>query len=93
MVSLLAAHAAGAAPIVITDLDENRLAMAKRLVPRVRTIQIQRDADAKANAELIKGALGCEAKLVIECTGVESSIHTGIYVCAPYTSQRDFSNC
>ncbi|KAK0921904.1 hypothetical protein LTR57_008268 [Friedmanniomyces endolithicus] len=79
MVSLLAAHAAGAAPIVITDLDENRLAMAKRLVPRVRTIQIQRDAHAKANAELIKGALGCEAKLVIECTGVESSIHTGIY--------------
>ncbi len=93
MVSLLAAHAAGAAPIVITDLEENRLAMAKRLVPRVRTVQIQRDADAKANAELIKGALGREAKLVIECTGVESSIHTGIYVCILYTTHRDLSNC
>ncbi|KAM0713598.1 hypothetical protein Q7P37_010560 [Cladosporium fusiforme] len=34
LVSLLAAHAAGAAPIVITDLDESRLEMAKRLVPR-----------------------------------------------------------
>jgi len=80
MVSLLAAHAAGAAPIVITDLDENRLDMAKSLVPRVRTVQIQRGEDAKANAEHIKQALGQEAKLVIECTGVESSIHTGIYV-------------
>lgn len=29
LVSLLAAHAAGAAPIVITDLDEARLEMAR----------------------------------------------------------------
>lgn len=40
LVSLLAAHAAGAAPLVITDLDENRLEMAKRLVPRVRTVKV-----------------------------------------------------
>ncbi|KAK4580433.1 hypothetical protein LTR86_000636 [Recurvomyces mirabilis] len=79
MVSLLAAHAAGAAPIVITDIDEHRLAKAKSLVPRVRTVRIQRDTDAKQNAEQIKQALGGEAKLVIECTGVECSIHTGIY--------------
>ncbi|KAK4550538.1 hypothetical protein LTR36_000117 [Oleoguttula mirabilis] len=79
LVSLLAAHAASAAPIVITDLDENRLAMAKSLVPRVRTVQIQRSEDAKASANRIKQALRQEAKLVIECTGVESSIHTGIY--------------
>lgn len=80
MVSLLAAHAAGAAPIVITDLDENRLAMAKSLVPRVRTVLVQPRQDAKANAEQFKQALGQEAKLVLECTGVESSIHAGIYV-------------
>lgn len=80
MVSLLAAHAAGAAPIVITDIDENRLKMAKSLVPRVRTVQVQRGVEAKAVGEQIKVALGQEAKLVIECTGVESSIHSGIYV-------------
>ena len=40
MVSLLAAHAAGAAPVVITDVDENRLAMARKLVPRVRTVLV-----------------------------------------------------
>lgn len=80
LVSLLAAHAAGAAPIVITDLDENRLAMAKKLVPRVRTVLVERGQDPKSIAESIKQKIGCEAKLVIECTGVESSIHTGIYV-------------
>ncbi|KAK3671677.1 hypothetical protein LTR78_008410 [Recurvomyces mirabilis] len=58
MVSLLAAHAAGSAPIVITDIDEHRLAKAKSLVPRLRTVQIQRDAEAKQNAEQIRQALG-----------------------------------
>ncbi|RMY53067.1 hypothetical protein D0865_05445 [Hortaea werneckii] len=79
MVTLLAAHAAGAGPVVITDLDESRLAMAKKLVPRVRTVQIQKADDAQQSAYLVKSALGAEAKLVIECTGVQSSIHTGIY--------------
>lgn len=80
LVSLLAAHAAGAAPIVITDLDEGRLAVAKKLVPRVRTVAVQRGQEPKALAERIVEALEGEAKLVIECTGVESSITAGIYV-------------
>ncbi|KAF5722462.1 l-arabinitol 4-dehydrogenase [Fusarium mundagurra] len=46
LVTLLAAHAAGAAPIVITDSDENRLAKAKSLVPRVRTVLVERGVDA-----------------------------------------------
>jgi len=79
MVSLLAACAAGAAPIVITDIDEFRLQKAKSLVPRVRTVHIEPGSDPKGNAERIKQALGKEAKLVIECTGVENSIQTGIY--------------
>jgi L-iditol 2-dehydrogenase len=80
IVTLLAANAAGAAPIAITDLDENRLKMAKSLIPRVRTVQVQKELDAHAVASSIKQALGEEAKLVIECTGVESSIHSAIYV-------------
>ena len=82
MVTLLAANAAGAAPIVITDLDENRLKVAKSLIPRVRTVQVQKDQSPNDVAANIKETLGQEAKLVIECTGVESSIHTGIYVSA-----------
>ena len=54
--------------------------MAKSLVPRVRPVLVHKDKDAKAISDDIKQALGQEAKLVLECTGVESSIHSGIYV-------------
>lgn len=80
MVTLLSAHAAGAAPIVITDLDESRLTMAKSLVPRVRTVLVQKGEEPQTIGERIKEVLEREAKLVIECTGIESSIHAGIYV-------------
>ena len=83
LVTLLAAHAAGAQPIVITDLDEHRLAMARDLVPRVRTVQVAREDTPEVLGSKIVSALGEEAKLVLECTGVESSIHAGIYVSQP----------
>ncbi|KAI6836425.1 GroES-like protein [Hortaea werneckii] len=79
LVSLLAAHAAGAAPIVITDMDSSRLERAKQFVPRVRTVQVDKEQDAKDIGARITEALGTKAKLVLECTGVESSIHAGIY--------------
>lgn len=80
LVTLLAAHAAGAAPLVITDIDDSRLEMAKRLVPRVRTVKVESGVGPEDVAEKIKKALGREAGLVLECTGVESSIHSAIYV-------------
>lgn len=80
LTTLLAANAAGAEPILITDLDESRLAKAKDLVPRVRTVLVERGQDAKTIADKIVEGLGQQAKLVLECTGVESSIHSAIYV-------------
>jgi L-iditol 2-dehydrogenase len=80
LVTLLAAHAAGAAPIVITDIDENRLAKAKELVPRVQTVHVQKQETSQELGARIVKELGQEAKLVLECTGVESSVHAGIYV-------------
>jgi len=81
LVTLLAAHAAGAAPIVITDIDQNRLTRAKELVPRVRTVLVGgAGEDAKTLGARMVDALGVEAKLVLECTGVESSIQAAIYV-------------
>lgn len=88
LVTLLAAHAAGAAPIVITDLDEHRLNKAKELVPRVRTVLIERHAEPKSIGRQIKDSLGEEAQLVLECTGVESSIQAGIYVSTLQTVLR-----
>ncbi|KAH7162015.1 L-arabinitol 4-dehydrogenase [Dactylonectria estremocensis] len=79
--TLLAANAAGANPIVITDINENRLQIAKKLIPRVKTVQIMPGQTPTEAAEKIKAALGQEAKLVLECTGVESSVVSGIYSC------------
>lgn len=80
LVTLLAAHAAGANPITVVDLDTNRLEMAKQLVPRIETVQVTMGEAPKDVAAKIKGVLGCEAKLVFECTGVESSVQSAIYV-------------
>ena len=80
LVTLLAANAAGAEPIVITDLDQNRLAKAKELVPRVRPVKVEKGESSLELGQRIIKELGQEAKLVMECTGVESSVHAGIYV-------------
>lgn len=86
LVTLLAANAAGAEPIVITDVDENRLRKARELVGRVRTVKVEIGEEAKDVGERIVDALGGEAKLVMECTGVESSVQAGIYVSCPSLS-------
>lgn len=80
LVTLLAASAAGAEPIVITDIDENRLAKAKDLIPRVRPVAVSKQESPQELGQRIVKELGQEAELVLECTGVESSVHAGIYV-------------
>lgn len=80
LIMLLAASAAGAEPIVITDIDENRLSKAKELVPRVHPVHVQKQESPQHLGARIVRELGQEAKLVLECTGVESSVHAGIYV-------------
>ena len=80
LVTLLAAHSAGANPIAIIDLDEHRLSVAKSLVPRVKTIQVQPGMPPKEVAAQAVSALGHGTKIAFECTGVESSVHSAIYV-------------
>jgi L-iditol 2-dehydrogenase len=79
-VSLLSARAAGAEPIVITDLFQSRLDFAKKLVPGVRTVLIERGSTPKESAHKIKAVAECAMKVAIECSGVESSIHTAVHV-------------
>ncbi|WOO80325.1 L-arabinitol 4-dehydrogenase [Vanrija pseudolonga] len=88
LVSLLAARAAGAAPIVITDLFQSRLDFAKTLVPNVRTVKIERGWTPEETAAKIKAAAATPGgagvnegglRLALECTGVESSIRTAIH--------------
>ncbi|RSH82862.1 hypothetical protein EHS25_005852 [Saitozyma podzolica] len=79
LVTLLASHAAGCSPIVITDLVPSRLEFAKSLVPTVRTVLIQRGQSDLEVAKLIKDAAGTELRVALECTGFESSIRAGIF--------------
>lgn len=93
LVTLLAANAAGAEPIVITDIDQNRLAKAKELVPRVRPVLVQKQESAQELGQRVIDKLGQEAKLVLECTGVESSVHAGIYVSDTEPSPPELEDC
>jgi L-iditol 2-dehydrogenase len=84
LVTLLCAAAAGCEPLIITDLDEGRLKWAKKLVPRVHTIRIDRGEKPRDVAEKIKPLGGLEGiQCAMECTGVESSVSTAIYVISP----------
>ena len=80
LVSLLSARAAGAEPIVITDLFQSRLDFAKQMIPRVKTLLIEKGWSPLEVAAKVKGIAGVPLKLALECTGVQSSIHSAIYV-------------
>jgi L-iditol 2-dehydrogenase len=79
LVSAVLARAAGAAPIAITDISESRLDFAKKLVPSIRTILVERGVSAEEVAHRAVEAMGVQPRVAIECTGVESSIATAIY--------------
>lgn len=81
LVSLLAARAAGAAPIIITDIAQSRLDFAKTLVPGVKTILVERGVEPKDVAAKIKAEAGLPLgmSVALECTGVESSVQTAIF--------------
>ncbi|KAJ9661914.1 L-arabinitol 4-dehydrogenase [Neophaeococcomyces mojaviensis] len=82
LITLLCAQAAGACPILITDIDEGRLKFAKELVPRVKTYLIPRGKSPEQCAEEIIQAMGGnKPRVAMECTGVESSVNTAIYSC------------
>lgn len=84
LITLLCARAAGAEPIVITDIDQGRLDFAKSLVadkPGVlKTYLVTRGKSEEELSEGIKEALGgIEPDVALECTGVESSIGAAIH--------------
>jgi L-iditol 2-dehydrogenase len=88
LITLLSARAAGATPIVITDIDEGRLAFAKSLAPEVRTYKVEIGKTPEETADGIINAIndgqgsGPDAlrpRLALECTGVESSIASAIW--------------
>ena len=79
LITLLCCNAAGAEPIVITDIDEGRLKFAKDLAPRVRIYKVERGVSAEQVGQDIIKAAGVKIGIAMECTGVESSIASAIW--------------
>ncbi|KAF2664172.1 GroES-like protein [Microthyrium microscopicum] len=75
LVTALCARAAGCEPLVITDIDEGRLAFAKETIAGVRPIKVNIGESAEDFAARVVEAMdGQEPAIAMECTGVESSI-------------------
>lgn len=80
LVTLACVKAAGAEPIVITDIDEGRLAFAKEFCPSVRTLKVEfSDTPEQFAEKAVELADGVEPAVVMECTGVESSVSGAIH--------------
>lgn len=79
LMTLLCCRAAGACPIVITDIDEGRLAFARELVPSVITHKAGRGTAEEEAAAIVRSFGGVEPAVAMECTGVEPSIASAVW--------------
>ncbi|KAK9449620.1 chaperonin 10-like protein [Limtongia smithiae] len=83
LIALEVARASGATPIVISDIAPQRLEFAKKFVPRAKTYLVDTTKTPQENALQIRGLFGeteYEAPpVVLECTGVESSVVTACF--------------
>lgn len=97
LIALAAAKASGAWPLVITDVNDSRLAFARSLIPGVRTYLVTMSKTPLQCSEEIRNLYGVAPRdvekglaspdeyrapaTVLECTGMESSIITAAYAC------------
>jgi len=82
LVTLACVKAAGACPIVITDIDQGRLDFAKQFCPGVKTHKVEFSHSVEDFAKaVIELGEGNEPAVAMECTGVESSIAGAIQAC------------
>lgn len=79
LITLLCCKAAGACPLVITDIDEGRLKFAKELCPSVITHKVERATPEESAQAIVASFGGIEPAVAIECTGVESSVASAIW--------------
>ncbi|KAI1501144.1 GroES-like protein [Biscogniauxia marginata] len=79
LITLLCCQAAGACPLVITDIDEGRLKFAKELCPSVITHKVERLSAEDSAKAIVASFGGIEPAVAMECTGVESSVAAAIW--------------
>ena len=80
LVTLLCCRAAGACPLVVTDIDEGRLKFAQELCPSAQGVLVRPGTGAEETAAEIVAAMGgLEPALAVDCTGAEPSIAAAIW--------------
>ncbi|SPC65510.1 probable xylitol dehydrogenase [Ustilago sp. UG-2017b] len=95
VVQLLCASAAGATPIVITDVVQDRLGFAQKIVPGTFTYKVDPKLSPLESATKIckvfsrasgkhiaEGQKDVQPAITMECTGIESSVQTASYATA-----------
>ncbi|BFZ21761.1 hypothetical protein BsWGS_24800 [Bradybaena similaris] len=80
LLTLQSAKALGARKVLVVDINEKRLELAKSLGADV-IFNSSGHTDPEKTAEAIKAALEEEADLGVECTGAPGTINTAIYAC------------
>ncbi|CAD6195067.1 unnamed protein product [Caenorhabditis auriculariae] len=76
VLNMMTAKAAGAGRVIVTDLDDSRLALAKKLgADEVINVRNKRVVDIRAEIIL---AMGSEPDISIECTGAQPCVETAI---------------
>ncbi|XP_037948379.1 sorbitol dehydrogenase [Teleopsis dalmanni] len=78
LVTLLTAKAMGASVILITDLVQNRLDVAKEL-GATHTLLLNKNDTAENTASIIHKMLGTDPDKSIDCCGAESTTRLGIF--------------
>jgi L-iditol 2-dehydrogenase len=78
LVSVLSAKNFGTSEIVVTDIDENRLRVAKEC-GATHIIKVNADDTGEEVAQRVIDILGCRPDKTIECSGAPSAISAGIY--------------
>lgn len=73
---VLAARAAGASRIFLSDTNDNRLAMARQILPDIITLNPKSDKVVEAIRDQTDGHVGVDVAL--ECVGAEAALATGI---------------
>lgn len=72
ILTMLAARAAGATQLFISDLNDTRLEMARSILPGVVTLNPKRDKVDEAVRAASEGGVGCD--IAIECVGNEHAL-------------------
>ncbi|XP_068168620.1 sorbitol dehydrogenase-like [Antennarius striatus] len=78
LVCLLVAKAMGASQVIISDLCQERLTMAKDLGADFQ-LAVKKDDGPQQLAKTVEDMMGAKPHITIECTGAESCIQTAIY--------------